>query len=201
MAESFLTTAAGNIHTWTRVISANTVHDQGVFPAEYPGASYIVFGGTISIATADAHVLELLAGSSLNLKVRCIHIEQSSNANAAALGSFSIFRLSTAGTGGSAITPAKFDTSDSAAGATGMSLASSKGTETTELFRIHMPMRQAISATQAQVDDQWEWIQKPGQKPLVVAAGTSNGLCIKSNTAVAGGAVDVWFEFVEQAFV
>ncbi len=204
MSEASLAVTAGsgtNLHTNSRTIAAATMLDQYVLPGEFAYASYVALAPSVSIATANDHVIELMAGASLNVRIRRIHLEQSANATTAAATSISVFRLTTAGTGGTAVTPAKFDTADSASGATAMTLPTAKGTESTELIRVSMVWRQAVLATGAQVDDVWEWVQHPGMKPLIIAAGTSNGICIKSTSAVAAATVHCTIEFVETAFV
>lgn len=203
MAESYaeVTTGSGlKWHTWSKTVGANTVHDGFVLPGEYPLASYVALGASVSLGTANDHILALMAGSALNLRIRRIRVEQSSNATTAAAISMSIYRLSTAGTGGTAITPAPLVASDGASGATARTLPSSKGTETTELFRTALVVRQAVSATSAQVDDVYEWVQHPGQEPIVVPAGPSNGIAVKNNNASTTTTVHVTIEFVEASF-
>ncbi len=201
MAEATIAITAGSgtlLHSNTRTIGSNTVHDEFTLPGEYPYASYVTFTTGISAAVANDHIIELMAGSTLNVKVRRIRVEQSANATAAAVTGLQVWRMSTAGTGGGVLTPAKFDVADAASGATAMTLPTAKGTELTQLFQFAMVWRQAVSATTAQVDDAWEWAQLPGQKPLVIAAGTTNGLCIKSTAAVAGLTLNCTIEFIEQ---
>lgn len=204
MAESTINMTEGSgkkQHTWNRTIGANSVEDDFNLPGEYPYASYFAIAAATSVATANDHVLELMAGSSLNVRIRRIRLEQSANATSATVGTFQILRLSSAGSGGSAVTPAKFDTADGAAGATAMTLPSSKGTETTLLMPMAMDLRQAVLATSAQMDDSWEWTQLPGQKPIIIAAGTSNGICVKNTAGFAAATVNVIIEFVETTFV
>jgi hypothetical protein len=204
MADASIVVTAGsgtNLHSDTRSYSGSTKHDQYVLPAEFTLPSYVALGASVSIATINDHVIQLMAGSSLNVRIRRIKVEQSSNATTAAATSLSIMRLTTAGTGGSGVTPASFDTADSASGATARTLPSSKGTESTELLRAAMVWRQAVSATGSQFDDIYEWVQHPGMKPIIIPAGTSNGICIKTTSAVAGATVHVTIEFTETAFV
>jgi hypothetical protein len=185
------------LDTWTTSKGGQTVHAQRTIPAEYPDASYFVMASNISIATANDHVLEILAGSSLNLLIRRIYIEQATNATTVTGCSFELLRVTTAGTGGGAITPAKFNTADAAAGCTAMTLPTVKGTESTSMFRTSMIMRQAMLATGAQVDDAFQWDQSPYTGPIFIAAGTSNGIALKCISAVAAATVNVRFEIVE----
>ena len=49
-------------------------------------------------------------------------------------------------------------------------------------------------------EDYWEWSQHPNGKPIIIPAGTSNGLAIKSTTAIANAGVLVNVEFTETSF-
>jgi len=205
MAEAFINLTEGSgkkAHGYDRSIGGNTVIDEFTLPGEFPYPSFEAVPLTsTSIATANDHVLQLMAGSSNNVRIRYMRFEQSTNATTAAVGIVEIWRLSSAGTGGTSVTPAKYDTADGAAGATAMTLPSAKGTESVLLKRFAMVYRQAVAVAQAQVDDAWERYQKPGQKPIIIPAGTSNGIAIKGVTAVAAATVIASIEFVETAFV
>lgn len=202
MADSSIAVTAGsgtNIHSSSRSYAGSTKHDQYTLPAEYDLPSYILTGTAVSIAVANDHILAIMAGASLNVRIRRIRIEQASNATTAGFTNFDIYRLTTAGTGGTAVTPAAFDTTDTA-GATGRTLPAVKGTETTFLLRTTLIMRQAVLTTATQPEEMYEWVQLPNMKPIVIPAGTSNGLALKSSTASAGATVHVTFEFVETSF-
>lgn len=189
------------LHTWQTTIGGNAVEDEFVVPGEFPYPSYVATLPNVSLATANDHLMALNAGASLKVKIRRIRVEQQSNATAVALDRFSVVRTTTTTpTGGTAVTPAPFDTADAASGAVARSLPTVKGTETTELASTVLIMRQALSATQTQPEEAWEWIQLPGQKPLIIPAGATNGIVVKHTTAVAGASVIVTIEFVEQAF-
>jgi hypothetical protein len=142
-----------------------------------------------------------MAGSSNYVRIRRIAIEQSGSATTATGLTLSILRLTTAGTGGTSVTPAKLDNGDAAAGATAMTLPTAKGTESTELIRTVLAMRQAFATAGTQYDDYFEWVQQPGQKPIIIPAGTSNGIAIKNTAAVAGASLICRIEFVETAWL
>jgi hypothetical protein len=145
--------------------------------------------------------MQLMAGSSLNVRIRSIRIEQVANATSVTILGFDIYRLTPAGTGGTAITARPYDTADAAAGATGMTLPTVKGTEGVLLFGTAIVMRQAAAATGTQPEETYEWRQSPNVKPLIIPAGTANGIAVKIASAVAAGTVLVTIEFVETAFV
>jgi hypothetical protein len=200
VAEAIVNVTEGSgkkLHAWDRVIGANTVLDEFTLPGEYPYASYFVSAISVSIATANDHVLQLMAGSTLKVKIRRIRIDQIINASAVALGQFEVVRLTTAGTGGTAVTPAPLDTSDAASGATARTLTTVKGTEGAVLFRETVTMRAAVQST---AEDYALWEQHPGEKPIIIPAGTANGIAIKSITAIANATVVARIEFVEQNF-
>jgi hypothetical protein len=108
MADSSVVITAGsgtNLHSSTRSYSGTTKHDQYTLPAEYDQASYIIAPTTsVSLGTANDHVLQVMAGSSLNVRVRCIHVEVAASAGTAAITVLELWRLSSAGTGGTSYT-------------------------------------------------------------------------------------------------
>ena len=204
MTENFVNVTEGSgkkLHTSNRTIGANDVHDEYTLPGEFDLPSYNVYSGTVSTATAASHLLQLMAGASLKVRIRYIRIEQVANATASTPTTIEIWRLSTAGTTpATTVTPRPFETTDVASGATGMTLPSVKGTESVAWRGLILPMRQTIAAAGSQVDGVFEWYQKLGQKPLIIAAGTANGIVIKNVAAVAGGSLMVNIEFVETSF-
>ncbi len=188
-------------HTWQRTISGNTVEDEFTIPGEYPYATYVALGASVSIATANDHIIQVMAGTTLPVRIRRIRVEQRAAATAAAASVLEIWRLTTAGTGGAAVTPRPLDTADTA-GATAMTLPTAKGTESVQLYAMAHSWRQVVSATGSPADDSMEeWIQMPNGKPLIIPAGTTNGIAVKSTTAIAGATVIVTVEFVETNFV
>jgi hypothetical protein len=146
-------------------------------------------------------MMTLNAGASLKVRVHRITIRQTVVAAAAAFRVYSVMRTTTAApTGGTAVTPAPHDTSDAASGATARTLPAAKGTEAAEIMRPALIVTQAILATAAQAADFWEWRQAPNAKPIIIPAGTTNGLVIKNLNASATLAFAIEIEFTETAF-
>lgn len=177
---------------------ANTVIDERVVLGEQKAlATYTVIATGQSTATANSHLIQIMAGASLKVRIRRIQLYQVAVATAAVLMDLRILRLTTAGTGGTALTPAPLDTSDSASGATAMIQPTVKGTEGVTLWNGAAYMMQTIAAsspaTEPIVDLDFD---RPRSKPLIIAAGATNGICLKNITAVAAGqyAVVVWFD-------
>lgn len=203
MSEGFVNVTEGSgkkLHTNEYTVGANTVGDEVVVLGPHPYPTYTVTT-VASTGTANDHLLCLNAGASLKVRVHRIYIEQTSNAASASAISLQVLRTTTAApTGGTALTPGSFDTSDAAAGATGRSLPTVKGTESTVLLEGRVLMRQTIATTGAQENDRWEWRVTPTGKPIIIPAGTTNGLVIKSTVAVGSGGAVVTMEFTETAF-
>lgn len=173
-----------------------TVHDEKMILGEPYLASYTVAFQSVSIATVDSHIIQIMAGASLNLRIRRIRLYQSALASAASTALMITHRLTTAGTGGTSITARPFDTGDAAAGATAQTLPTAKGTEGVFLERWSM----GLLAAQPITTVPFEWTQLPNQKPIVISAGVTNGFVIKNATAVTGATVSGWVEFDETSF-
>ena len=198
MAESIIQITAGSgtkLHSFQRTIGANIVEDEVQIPGEPYLAGYTGSYSGQGIGTSAAHLFQLMAGSSLKVKVHRIEISQNALAGSASTLGFEILRLSTAGTGGTSATPSPHDPSDSASGATMMALPSSKGTEGVRLWAGTMP----IAAAQPG-GNRWVWDAQGWVKPFYIAAGTSNGICFKITTGIASATCAVDVTFTESNF-
>lgn len=201
MAESKVSVSEGsgkNLHTWDRTISSVLVQDQFTLPGEYPLASYSMVFPNVSIATVNDHIAQIMAGGTNYVRIRRIRVYSIAGATATT-ASYSVFRVTTAGTGGGTVTARPMDVGDAAAGATGMTLPTAKGTESVELYRLHhATIAAAPIATKDAMD---EWVAAPGSKGILIPAGTSNGIVLKSLNAVAATQVVVEIDFVETAWL
>lgn len=203
MAEAFVNVTEGSgkkLHGWDRVIGANTVIDEFMLPGEYPVASYTFAATGVSIATVNDHLLQIMAGASLNVRIRRIDAWQAGLAGAVSTVALQLLRLTTAGTGGTALTAAKLDTADAAAGATGMTIPTVKGTESTILRTVRMGIV-AAQPTNPNGLPLEVWDQIPNSKPVVIPAGAANGIAVKVVGNVAGATMDIYAEIVETSFV
>lgn len=201
MPESLVQVTSGagpKLHTWQRTIGANNIEDEFVVPGEYPLASYFVQASGIAIANANDHALQLMAAASVYLRIRRIVVQQAASATTAITTALGVARVTTAGTGGTAVTPRPADTSDTASG-TAMTLPTVKGTEGVLLFQRRFLSTQTVGTAGSQSPG-WEWVQHPGMKPIIVPAGAANGIVIKSLGTFAGTTVDIGIEYVETSF-
>lgn len=191
----------GKAHAESLAIGANTGDVPYVLPFPSRLPSYVMLASNISIATANDHVLQLMAGSSLSVKIFHIKILQGTNATTAAVGTIEVWRLSSAGTGGTAVTAAKNDNANAAAGATGMTLATAKGTETTMWNRETFNSQQTSGVSPAGSKVLYEWSVNSFAQMLTIPAGTANGIALKNGNATAAATVNAYIEFVETSYV
>lgn len=183
--------------------NSQTVRDEKAIFGEQYLASYAgVLSSSVSLATANDHILQLMAGASLNVYVRRLIVYQSVLVTTAANLNFQFRRVTTAGTGGTAITPVPFDTADSASGATLMTLPTAKGTESSILSMFMAQLIQTVPTggsgqNPVLIDKSWDILR---QKCPRIPAGTANGLVLKNLAAAAGANVYAVIEFVEAPF-
>jgi hypothetical protein len=199
MAESYVEVTEGSgkkLWTETTVVGADTKHAEIIKLGEQYLSSYIINTGSISTATAiDA--LQIMAGASLRVRIRRITIQQTVLASAASTLNLALFRLTSAGTGGGAIlTNTALDPSDSAPELTAMTLPSAAGTKGARLMEMMFP----LVAAHPMSASQWQWIQSPTQKPIIIPAGTSNGLGFNIRAGIAGASITLTVEYDESSF-
>jgi hypothetical protein len=205
MAESQIQVTEGvgkKIHTFARTVGANTVEDEVVIVGQPFLATYTAIATIISAATAASHLMQLMAGASLNVYVTRVRLTQVAAATTGAFARAHIIRLSTAGTGGTAATPSPLDSSDAASGATGMTLPTVKGTESSTLYPGSFRAIQTIGASGGGQDAvllDWDF-DRLRQKPIRIPAGAANGICLKQVDAVAAMTVDVMVQFYEASY-
>lgn len=202
MPESFVNVTEGSgkkLHTFQRTIGANNVEDEYILHGEPALASYTITNaaGATSVATANSHILQIMAGSSLRVRIRRIELHQSNVATTGALAAFQLLRLTTAGTGGTTITPLALDPGEGSAGCTAMTLPTVKGTEGTAIVQAQPYFIQTVGAASVVPNPVLVWdFDRLRSKPLVISAGTTNGVCIKTLNAVAAATVwiNVWLD-------
>lgn len=204
MAESYSAYtpgSGGKYHVNNRTIGANSVDQQVILHGEPYLAAYSITTASITIATANAHLLEIMAGSTLPVYLRSIRVYLSVLVTTAAIATWELWRLSSVGTGGTSITPAPLDTTDSASGATAKSLPSPGGTETTKLWSGTTSLEQTAPTAGAStliVDLDFDDLFRT--KVPRIAAGTSNGLALKWVSASTGASAIVTAQISEATF-
>lgn len=193
--------ATRKTRTVQRTDGADTVEEWLQSDSEPFLATYTACNTTaIAVTTANSHLFELMAGASLLVGIRRIVVSQIVAATASTQCLFELRRLSTAGTGGTAITPSPHLAADGASGATFMTLASSKGTEGVSLGEYVRLLHQTIATVGINPVLELDFTRSRS-KALWIAAGTSNGIALKNVTAVSPATVHISCEFVEASWV
>jgi hypothetical protein len=204
MAESIVQVSEGvgkKLHTFNRTIGANSVEDEVTLLGENYLASYTVQTGPISTATAASHILQIMAGAALKVRIRQVVLWQQAGVTAAVLADFRLHRLTSAGTGGGALNAAAMDPADAASGVTAMTLPTVKGAEGTLMALANPYMIQTVPASLASFGQLVVWdFDRPRSKPLIIAAGVANGLAIKNTLAIAAGQVTCYVLLDESNF-
>jgi len=201
MAESIVQINEGSgkkLHTFQKVIGANTVEDEIVVLGEPYVASYNAAINNISGATGPAHVIQIMAGATNKLRIRHIRLKLTT-ATAAGMLRIGVKRLTTAGTGGGVVTPTQLDPADAAPGGTAMTLPTVLGTVAGDYFWI-ASFSTAVAAPQIHAEQVWPPVSQPHVKPLVIAAGVANGIALVVVSAIAGSIVDGDIQWDETSF-
>lgn len=181
--------------------NANVVQDEKVVLSNQYLASFRVRTASVSLATADAHVLQIMAPATNNVWVRHIWVYQNALATTAIINQFDLLRLTTAGTGGTVITPSPLDESDTAT-FTAMVLPTVKGTEGALIDYSSAVMIQTVTASlyPAKLLVAEFIFDSPMTKGLRIGAGITKGIAVKPRIAVAAATCIVVAEVVEQAW-
>ena len=182
--------------------NGQVVLDQKVTLGEQYLASYTISPASgPSLATASSHILQIMAGASLNVRIRRIEIFQAAPATTATIATIGLYRLSSAGTGGTSITPSPLDPSSAPAGATAMSLPSAKGAEGALLSLSTMATFQALSSTFPTPMPSIVWdFDGRRSTSLIIPSGVSSGLAIKNISAIASAVVTITVWMTETSF-
>jgi hypothetical protein len=186
-----------NIWTDQRSVSSVNREAQYVLLAEPALPTFNVTAEGVSCATSSSHLLQIMAGSSLYVRVHKIVVTQLAAATSIANPAIKIIRISTAGTTGTAVAVLQADMADTAS-LTGLSLPSSKGTETALFHSAAITLR---TSTWVEAAGVWVWEPPARTKPLVITAGTSNGIVVAIGTGVAGATVNITATCTETAWL
>jgi hypothetical protein len=201
MAESFVNVTEGSgkkLHTWQRTIGANNVEDEIVIPGEPYLATYsAVFATAVTLNNAaNTQLVQLMAGASLKVYVRRITFYQVGFPAAATNFIYDMYRVNTAPTGGTSVTPTPYDTGDSACGATSAYLPTGAGGLTN---RVNVGVIGLTAA--APSNNKIEFLYPTsGPKSLIIPAGTGNGIVIRNVTGANTGTIVGEIIFQEASF-
>ena len=191
------TTPDKYLHTNQRTISGTARDDQYVLQGWSAYPTYTAIASSISVATTDAHVLQIMGDGTNYSRVTRIELHPYV-ATTAAILRIGLYRLSTAGTGGGAVTIAGHDSADTYAGAAA-TLPTVKGTEGALLHHWSLYMNNASTPTQP-VDSKI-WVPTPGAKPLIFGPLTTAGVAFKVVVGLPAGTVYIEVEWATTSYL
>lgn len=187
------------LHTNSRSIGGTARQEQATFPAQSPNATFSVVADDVSVATANDHILQIMADGTNYSRLVGFTLEPTDDVPAADdILKVSLYRVTTAGTGGSSIGEGSYDDSESYSGDI-QSIPSSKGTEGSLLWTGYLPVDSAYAGVNGQRMLRWE--PKPSAKPIVFGPDTTDGLVWKVIDAVASCAVCINAEFITTSYL
>lgn len=182
----FIATGASYTEASTTVLDQKVIEGEPYLPAYH---AWMISCG----AAANAHVMALMAGASLNVYIRRISLF----GTAAGAGELimQVTRLTSAGnTNNGTNGLGQLDATDSAPGATILTSPTNKGTEGAIVTMLALQIQTTAGAVM-------EWrFDGSRTKGLKIAAGTSNGIALKAYNGGAGNSISGFIEFVEAPF-
>jgi hypothetical protein len=205
MAESIVQVNEGTgkkLHTFQRTIGANIVEDEVVILGEHYLPTFVATAGGISTATVGDDAIQIMAGAATIVRIRRIRMEQDGLVTAAAVSTWSVGRLTAAGTGGTALTPQKMDTADTLGSTAAFAVPNATHGTIAATYHFRRSLFLVQTAPVGGLGNvAWEWLAMPGGKPLIIPAGVANGIAVRNQTARAGGSVSIEVEFTETSFL
>lgn len=201
MAESELAVTPGsglNLRTNSRTIAGNTRHEQAMIPGEGSLPTYTAIGISIAVTTSGDHVLFIQGDGTNYCRLRRLEIKQATAPGASGTLDLRLLRTSTAGSGGTTVSPRPFDAADTDpfAGVC-QTRPSSKGTEGNQLLQCRVQTNTTNSSSTPYL---WR-ADQANSKPIIWGTSTANGLVLKVQTGVATVTVDVELEFTVSSFL
>ncbi len=184
------------LHTQSRSYGGTTKEDQLFLKAQNTRATYRAYCSAVITTTSASHLAFIQADGTNYTFISGFWIAQTTLAGAVATANITIVRVSTAGTGGGAITASPMDAADSAYAGTIATLPTVKGTEGVTLMGGPV----GITATNPMTTvNQWAWRADDDEKDIVIGTAATDGICFKLITGIATSKVDITIEFYTAA--
>ena len=188
-----------NRHTNQRTISAVAREDAYVQLGEPDYPTYVTRADTISIATSADHILQIMADGTSYSRLLRYWIAFTDDRPASDLSpQIGLLRLSTAGTGGTALTPSAHDTADTYAGGA-MTLPTAKGTEGAQIHYHYFNIPTAFPSSA--VYERIYWEAHPRAKPIIFGTAVTAGIAWKITTGIASATISIHAEFTVTSYL
>lgn len=188
MSESSLPLTDGDGSAGLRVnnqtIGGTAVDTQYVAVGQTGNPTYTMRFQDVSMATANAHLAVIMGNGTAYPKIHEIYITQGGTATGTAVPEFAVLRVSTVGTGGTAVSARPFNPSNTSPySGSCFVLPSSAGSEGDILLNGGMNVRTVNTG----VVQPFKWEQGLATEPIISGNGTASGIAIKNLRAVVGG--------------
>ncbi len=175
---------SGGLRVNTQTIGGTAVDTQAVFVGQTPNKTYTMRFQDTSMATANAHLAVIMGNGTAYPKIHEIHIAQGGTATGTAVAEIQVLRVTTAGTGGTAVSARPFHPSNTSPySGSCFVLPSAAGSEGDILLNDSMNLRTANTGQVVPM----HWTQTNFAEPIISGNGTASGIAIKNLRAVVGG--------------
>lgn len=196
MAESSLPLTdgdgSGGLRVNTETRGGTAVDTQAVFIGQTPNPTYTIRFNDVSMATANAHLAVIMGNGTSYPKIHEIYISQGGTATGTAVPEFQVLRVTTAGTGGTAISARPFHPSNTSPySGSCFYLPSSAGSEGDILLNGSMNVRTVNTGAVIP----WHWKAGDVTEPIISGNGTASGIAVKNLRAVVGGTAAGYITF------
>jgi len=180
------------LHADSQTIDSNTRLNQFVNLGQPQYATYTAIASNVDIATANDHQCVVQADGSNYCRVTRITIQQTGAAAADDTIEFDVYRVTTAGTGGAAITCNEFG-GGSAYSGSAFSAPSSKGTEGAKLLEFRVPV---LDSEPMNPNGPFVWEPAAYERPIVFGTADTNGIAVKNIDNDDSADVTITIDFI-----
>ncbi len=172
------------LHSNTRTIGGTALEEQLVIPGQAIDPTYNILVDDVAVSAANEHLIQIMADGTGYTRLLKLTAQPTENLPAS-IGhiKLALYRLSSAGTGGAALSDAPYESTDSYGGDM-RSLPTSKGTEGQLLTTFYRGVDTGAQRGHAEPSNVvYEWL--PGTKPIIFGTGATDGIALKIIDALA----------------
>ena len=183
----------------SRSVGGTAREEQYIIEGQATLPTYSIIADDVSVATANDHLIQIMADGTNYTRLVSLRVEPTEDAPASnGYIKLGLYRLTTAGTTGTALNDAPYDTADSYAGDM-RTLPGSKGTEGQLLRTFYMSM---TTAPADEASPKYiEWTPPAGGKPIVFGNGTGDGIALKIIDNLASASVAITAEIITTSYL
>lgn len=195
MSESQIALTEGsgkNLRTWQRTIGGTAREEQFMLSGEPTTATYTIVASALSVGSAGGHLLQVMGDGTNYIRIERMEFRQNGFAGADSMALVQLKRLTTAGSGGTAVNARAHDEGDTDPYAGDVRHSpTTKGSEGATLWRTRFRLADAIPDYDPVV-----YTRPLGNvKPYIGGPGTADGFVLVNETAIGTATMDVVLTF------